>query len=100
MIPKTKVDYELAAGVGILGVAFFDMFGKYTDDGINVANGLLSHYSGQIARNSAREKKFSLVAGEGSVGALPQGTHYQYPGTQHAAPHDDPVAAMLARSGV
>lgn len=66
-IPGTSnVDVELVAGLGLLGASYFgkSVLGSYAHDVGNVANGVLAHYLGQVARKFAHTGQFSLIAGE------------------------------------
>lgn len=66
---KLEVDIELAAGLGLMGAAYMNMFGKYDEDFASAGLGLLSHYVGQVARNSAKANSMSWVAGTHTIGA-------------------------------
>jgi hypothetical protein len=63
-LPYIGLDAELVAGLGLAGCAMFDLFGEYNDDAQAVATGILSHYVGQVARNSAKTGKFVHVGGD------------------------------------
>lgn len=63
-IPGTTIDGQLVVSLGLVGMSIFDVFGKYSEDVGNVANGSLCHYIGQFARNSVQSGKFTMVAGD------------------------------------
>lgn len=68
---KLEVDIELAAGLGLMGCAYMNVFGKYDEDFASAGLGLLSHYVGQVARNSAKADAMNWVAGsDGGQAAL------------------------------
>jgi len=74
-IPGTTIDIELVAGVGLLGMSYAKMLGKYDDDANAMALGVLSHYMGQVGRKFGATGQFSLVAGTEEivgVGSLQQ----------------------------
>jgi hypothetical protein len=105
--PFVKFDMELLTGLSLVGLAFFDVFGKYDDDVLNMGNGILAHYSGQVMRKMAKTGSFALVAGTGAnlheragIGALPQHDPTSFNPTQMGSPYADPVAAALDESGV
>lgn len=98
-IPGTTIDIEMAAGLLLVGTAFFDIFGKYDEDVLNAGGGVLAHYAGQVFRKFGKTGQLSLVAGT-HIGALPQYDPTSYSRTQLASPYADPVAQALAQSGV
>ena len=106
--PWVEVDMELLGGLTLVGLSFFDVFGKYDDDVLNMGNGILAHYSGQIMRKMGKTGKFprpavagsSYISGSRSVGALPQYDRTSYGRTQLSSPYADPVAQALAEAGV
>ena len=106
--PLVDFDMELLTGLSLVGLAFFDVFGKYDDDVLNMGNGILAHYSGQVMRKMAKTGSLSMVAGSNprgfhsraGVGALPQHDPTSFNATQFGSPYADPVAAALAESGV
>jgi len=103
VIPGTTIDIELLVGLAGVGSAFFDLFGKYDKDVLNMSNGILAHYSGQVFRKFAVSGNFAAVAGVPGIGALGAGDNFDpvsYNPTQFASPYADPVAAALASSGV
>ena len=69
-IAKIPVDVELLTGVALLGAGYMGYLGKYTTEVANVANGILAHYSGQIARKYAKTGEFSSIAGSELSDAL------------------------------
>ena len=68
-IPGTSVDIELAMGSLLVGLGMSDTLGKYDNDALMAGFGMLAHYSGQLSRNSVKDGKFTMVAGEHEVGA-------------------------------
>lgn len=116
-IPHTTIDVELATilllvGVALLGV-YYRPINAYAQHAANAGAGILGHYTGQLARKAAKNRKatgkwgkFSMVAGvpgvSGSpgIGELPQYDPTSYDPTQFSSVTDDPVAAALASSGV
>jgi hypothetical protein len=64
-IPGTTIDIEMAAGLGLVGAAFFDVFGKYDEDVLAIGGGVLAHYAGQVFRKYGQTGNFALVAGRG-----------------------------------
>lgn len=108
--PFVKFDMELLTGLSFVGLALFDVFGKYDDHAHNIGNGILAHYSGQVMRKMAKTGSFSQVAGARygravgmmpqHVGALPQHAVPGFGRTQYGSPYADPVAAALAEAGV
>lgn len=104
--PFVKFDMELLTGLSFVGLALFDVFGKYDQHAHNIGNGILAHYSGQVMRKMAKTGSFSQVAGRRigmmpqHVGALPQHAVPGFNRTQFGAPFADPVAAALAEAGV
>ena len=89
--PFVKFDVELLTGLSLVGMAFFDLFGKYDEDVLNAGNGVLAHYTGQVMRKMAKTGTFSMVAGSHT---LPSRRAHS------TSVHADPVAAALARSGL
>lgn len=78
-IPGTTIDIEMVAGIGLVGAAMMDLFGKYDEDVLAAGNGILAHYTGQIFRKWASTGNFSMVAGRqfpgqgyGAYAGLPQ----------------------------
>lgn len=67
VIPGTNIDLELVAGMGLVGAGMMDLLGKYDDDALMLGYGCLAHYAGQMARNSAKEGAFTMVAGDGQL---------------------------------
>lgn len=92
-VPLVKFDVELVAGTALVAGVFFDLFGKYDEDALNVGNGILAHYAGQVMRKTAKTGSFTQVAGAGHA-------PHQLPGMSMpmGSPHADPVAAALADS--
>lgn len=62
-IPGTTIDIEMVAGLGLVGAALFDLFGKWDDDALMVGGGVLAHYTGQVFRKFGKTGDFALVAG-------------------------------------
>lgn len=93
-VPGTKIDIELAVGLAGVGAVFFDLFGKYDEHVLSASNGILAHYSGQVARKWAKTGKFSMIAGNNML----VGSNHMMFGqdTQYA----DPLVAALAHSGL
>lgn len=69
-LPYVAVDAELAAGLGLLGGAYLNFFGKYDEDFASAGLGILSHYVGQVARKTAKTGQFTMVAGSPGENAL------------------------------
>lgn len=64
-LPYVAVDAELAVGLGLMGGAYLNLFGKFDEDFASAGLGILSHYVGQVARKTAKTGSFSMVAGNG-----------------------------------
>lgn len=64
-LPYVAVDAELAVGLGLLGGAYLNLFGKYDEDFASAGLGVLAHYVGQVARKTAKTGSFTMVAGSG-----------------------------------
>ena len=86
-IPGTQIDMELAAGVAMIGAAYFDLFGKYDEDVLNAGNGIMAHYAGQVFRKFAKTGKLDLVAGAGFPEIV---------GGHHGAPSRMSLSEVLA----
>lgn len=103
-VPGTKIDMELAIALGGIGAVFFDLFGKYDEHVLSASNGILAHYTGQVARKWAKTGQFSSIAGGydivGQNMMLGQFAPNQFNPTQFGSPYSDPVASALAQSGV
>lgn len=76
-IPNTSVDIEMVSGIVLIALAFFAdtkqgaAFKKAKPHLLNAGVGVLAHYAGQIARNSVKGGRFTLIgAGGGLAGAL------------------------------
>lgn len=94
-VPFVKADVEMVAGIALVGGVFFNLFGKYDEDVLNVGNGILAHYTGQVMRKTAKTGSFSMVAGAHGSPA----PHHQLPASM-AGLHSDPIAQALADSGL
>lgn len=112
-IPGTSIDIELAGGLLGVGAAMLDLFGRYDSHVLNMSQGVLAHYVGQISRKWAKTGNLGFVAGDyGSIhgmmpsnvaGELDVGANWDpvsYNPTQISAPYDDAVSMALAQSGV
>lgn len=102
-IPGTSLDIEMlalfaAAGLALAGEAVGLKKAQYPAT-LAVA-GVGGHYIGQLARNTAKTGKFTLVAGGGRQLVAGQYDPTSYHPTQITAPFSDPVAQALASSGV
>src|SRR4030042_1106942 len=64
-LPYIAIDAELSAGALLLGGAYLNLFGKYDEDFASAGLGILSHYVGQVARKTAKEGHFTMIAGGG-----------------------------------
>lgn len=69
-IPGTQIDAEAIVGLAMVGTAYLDetmnggkLLGQLGQDLFFGGVGVLSHYSGQIARKFAKTGKLDLVAG-------------------------------------
>jgi hypothetical protein len=60
-VPYTNIDYELLAGLGLVGAGMFFVGEKYDDDCLMLGYGCLAHYAGQVSRKFAKSEP--LVAG-------------------------------------
>jgi hypothetical protein len=94
-VPLVDFDAELVSGFSLLAVGLLAKKFAFREDALNMSTGILSHYIGQIARKTAKTSKFTMVAGNHEVGALPR-YGSPYVGTNN----DDSVAAALANSGL
>lgn len=116
-IPHTTVDVELATILLLVGVALLGVYYRpvqaYAQHAANAGAGIIGHYTGQLARKAAKNRKatgkwgkFSMVAGvpgiDGvpGIGELPQYDPTSYNPTQFSGVNDDAVASALASSGV
>ena len=63
-IPGTTMDAELAGALLLVGIGLTPYAPKKLERHIaNVGNGALAHYVGQVARNSVKNKSFTMMAG-------------------------------------
>lgn len=70
-IPGTTVDAEAITGLALVGVGLADLLRDHSKHALYVGAGILSHYSGQVARKYAKTGTLSLVAGGGSEEGAP-----------------------------
>jgi hypothetical protein len=85
VIPYTNADAELVLGLGGLGGALVGgkYLGRYEEDVLAASLGMLSHYAGQVGRQSAITGTFSAVAGAGEVPELIGRHHHPLFGGSH-----------------
>lgn len=97
-------DIEMITGISLIGMSYFDLFGKWDKDVLNIGNGIMAHYTGQVARKFAVQGwqgTGSLIGMEPAhVGALPQHAPFSGPATQMGSPYADPVASAIDESGI
>lgn len=113
---NTPMDWEMVIGLAPLLSGIAGAWGRYDKHMVNIGNGILAHYSGQLTRKWAKTGSFTLAAGDyGSLhGGMPSVVGAGHPAlgvgsnwdpvsfnaTQISAPYDDPVAMALAQSGI